>query len=335
VIEVADPRDPGDPVDVLSAGSERPPFRVSRKVALIGLAVALLGAGTFVGVDRYQLRQAELRRQAAAFAVADTVHVHVTLDAGGVTALEAGNDYETYAPNGSSVSRRPPPAVGELELPLTFSDDAAAFDTISGASLEGSDLGLTFDPSSLDNRGAGASAGTVFPMTLQCNGVVAGHYPRLGSLVLAVVVDSGRRHRLVLPLTSSTSAKELALTACNLPDPSAIPTATLEEQHGRLLLGVGGVSRSRSALHLLAIRSPGFALAQIGGDHTVPPDVNLLLDVSVRVTNCALARTGNGAVTLTLRDDRRSYTVVATDAPAADFRRPGSAWLRTLVARSC
>lgn len=336
LITVVDPRDPGEPTDVLLSGSERTPLRVPRKLALLGLAVTLLGVGTFVGVDRYQQRQAEARRRAAAFAAADAVHVHVRLGAGGVTALDAANDYEQYAPGGSTPALRPaPPEFGELELPLTFSDDAASFDTISGASLQGSDLAFVFDPTSLNNRVPGASEVSALPVTLRCSTVLAGDYPRLGSLVLTVVPVSGRRHRVVVPLTSSTSVKELALTACDLPDPAARPTATIEEQHGRLLLGVTGVPRSPSGLRILAIRSPGLALDQIGGEHTVPPDVQLFLDVSVRVTDCAAARAGKGAVTLTLKDSRRTYTVVATDAPVADFRRPGSAWLRTQVARSC
>ena len=335
-ITIVDPSGPGEPADVLEAGSERPPFRLPRKLLLLALTVALVAVGTFVGQDRYRLHQSELRRKAAALVLADTMHVHVQLGTGGVTALDGADDYERYAPDGSSsATDRPPPAVGELDLALSVRDDAGSFDTVSGAFLEGSDLSLTFDSTRLDNRVSGTSVVTTFPMAVQCGAVAAGHYPRLGSLVLIVVPESGRRHRVVLPLTSSTSTKQLALTACNLPDPAAVPTATIEEQNGRLLLEVAGVPRTPSALQIQAVTSPGFALIPIGGNHPIPPNVNMLLDVSVRLTSCAAARAGNGVVTLTLRDGNRAYTVVATDAPPASFRRSGVAWLRTQVARSC
>src|SRR3954451_19961561 len=97
VITIVDPGKPGEPGDVLLAGSERPPFRLPRRTVILASALVLLATAGSVGVRRYRAHRAEVRRAAAAFARADTVHVHLAVGPEGVIAVDTGSDDLAYA----------------------------------------------------------------------------------------------------------------------------------------------------------------------------------------------------------------------------------------------
>jgi hypothetical protein len=175
------------------------------------------------------------------------------------------------------------------------------------------------------------------PVTFPCSEVAAGHYPAVMKAVVLLVPPSGRQHRVTLPVTSTPGQ---SLEACQLPDPKAVPETSVEEQHGRLLLSVTSVPRSAVPLQVLTVTSPGVALTLVGGlpgrtPRVVPPNTEVLYDVSVRVTDCAAARGGAGVVTVSLRQGSRRWTLVVPDSPANEFRRPGSTLLHKAVERAC
>jgi hypothetical protein len=336
-ITITDPGNPGAPADLLVAGDERPRRQLPRRVPLIGVVLALVVTGTVVGINRYREHQAAVRKAAAAFALADTVHARITLAEGGVYAEPPLEIVEGDGTTSDQRGVQPLPGLGRLVVPLTVSDDADVLTEIRGVRVTGEGITTEFDTTSLAGRVPGGSSPFGVPVTFQCSEAAAGHYPSLKSVVVLLVPESGREHRVTLPLNLRPA---VALEACGLPDPAALPETSIEEQHGRLLVTVTSVPRSRLPLQVLTITSPGFAMALVGGvpgrpAGLVPINTGVIYDVRVRVTDCVAALAGSGKVTLTLREGKRHWTLVAPDSPAADFRRPGSTWLRLAAERAC
>jgi hypothetical protein len=337
-ITITDPGKPREPADVLVAGSERPPLRVPRRLLVIGTAAVLVVVGSVVGLDRWDAHQVAARRAAAAFAIADTVHVHLSVAEGGVYAEAPLEITEPDLVTGADrVVPQPLPSTGTLTVPLVVADDAASLTEIRDVRAVGKGVATTFDPSLSLGRIPGGSSPLAVPVTFPCSAVSAGRYPVLTGVVVVVVPESGRQHRVTLPVTST---RALALEACLLPDPAAVPETSVEEQHGRLLLSVTSVPHTRQALQIVAVTSPGFALAVVGGvpgrpAGEVQPDSGVLFDVRVRVTDCTAARAGHGVVTVSLRQGARHWTLVVPDSPANAFRRPGSSWLQLTVKSAC
>lgn len=300
-------------------------------MVVIGVAVAVLVGGTVLGVDRYREHRAKVRAAAAAFAVADTVHAQVALADDGVLALLT--DDVIFVPVPGVTEPSPLPETGRLVVPLLVTDDPAGFTQLRDIQVTGTGVAAEFDPAQLATRQPGTTARVEVPVRIDCAEVAAGRYPALTAAVVSLVPESGRVHRVTVPVSSSP---ERALEACQLPDPQAVPHAAIEEQHGRLLVEISGIPRSRLPLRVLGLTSPGLSLAlRAGRDVTVPPNTGVYFDVDLRVTDCAAARTGGGKVTLRLSEGPRRWTVVATDSPPAGYRRPGSAWIERLVARTC
>jgi hypothetical protein len=231
----------------------------------------------------------------------------------------------------------PLPSTGTLAVPLGVTDDDASLTEVRDVRVTGSGVKAVFDPTLWLGRVPGSATPLAFPVTFPCSDVAAGRYPVLTGLVVVLVPESGREHRVTVPVTTTPA---LALEACLLPDPAAVPETTIEEQHGRLLLTVSSIPRSRQALEVLAITSPGFALKLVGGMPgrpvvTVPPNTAEVLEVSVRVTDCAAARVGSEQVTALLAEGARRWTVVVPDYPANELRLPGSALLQRAVRSAC
>ncbi len=317
------------PGDVLISGDERAPRRVPRRVLVVGLACALLVVGTVVGVDRYRDHRASVLAAAAAFALADTVHSQITLAEGGVQVITP--DVFVVDPESGLEQVGPPPSSGRFVVPLQVVDDTDGFTELRDVQVTGAGVSSEFDVTQSAARAPGLTTRLELPVSFDCGEVAAGRYPLLTGAVALLVPESGRVHRVTVPLTSSP---ELALEACRIADPAAVPEVSLEEQHGRLLVLIENIPRSRLPLRLLGITSPGFAL-KVVTPVSVPPETGGFYDVRVRVTDCAVARTGSGTVILRLAAGTRRWTVVAADSPASSFRRPGSTWLRRVVERAC
>lgn len=325
------PLHPEEPVDLLSSGGTG--SRLPRRVVVVGLALVLLVAGTLVGLDRYRAHQDGVRREAAAFAAADTVHVRIAVREAGVYAeppLDVLDD-----PSAPGLPALPP--LGRLVVPLVVTDDAAALTEVREVEVTGDGIVAAVDLTQLAARLPGGTASLDVVVDFSCSEVAAGHYPTVRSAVVLVVPESGREHRLSVPLTAPP---ERAREACLLPDPDAVPQARAEEQHGRLFLFVDGVPRSRLPLRVLSLTSPGFALRLSDGPPgrppgIVPPGVGVGFDVSIRVTDCAAARAGSGTLTLAVREGSRRWTLVVPDGPVSDFSRPGSARLLRAVEQAC
>lgn len=314
------------------------PLRVPRRLAVTAVVVVLAVVGTVAGLDRWHRHQAAVRRAAAAFALADAVHAHVTLADGGVYAEPPLDVVETDPVTGAERTvPQPLPTTGTLAVPLAITDDAASLTDIRDVRVTGTGVTTVFDRTLGLGRVPGDASPLLVPVTFPCSEVAAGRYPALTGLVVVLVPESGREHRVTVSVTSTPA---LALEACQLPDPAAVPDTAIEEQHGRLLLTVSSIPRSRQALQVLAITSPGFALKLVGGIPdlpvgTVPPNTGVVVDVSVRVTDCAAARAGRGVVTASLRQGTRHWTVVVPDYPASEIRFPGSALLLRTVRSAC
>lgn len=322
-ITITNPSAPQAPADVLVAGAERPPL-LPRRVVVLGVALAVLAAGSVMGVSRYRDHREQVRAAAAAFAVADALHTHVALAGGGVLSLLT-DDF--------MLDPSPLPTTGRLVVPLMMTDDAQGFTQLRDIQVTGSGVVAEFDPAQLATRQPGTTARVELPVRIDCGEVAAGRYPTLTAAVVSLVPESGRVHRVAVPVTVAPAR---ALEACRLPDPQAVPRAAIEEQHGRLLVEIEGIPRSRLPLRVLGLSSPGLALALLAGsDAMVPPNTGVYFDASVRVTDCAVARSGSGTVTVTLREGTRRWTVVAQDNPANAYRRPGSTWLERVVDRTC
>lgn len=326
-ITITDPRDPQGTADVLVSGDERAPL-LPRRVVVIGVALALIVGGTVVGVDRYREHRAKARAAAAAFAIADTVHTRVALADDGVLAFFSGG--VLFDPASGEEEPGSLPETGRLVVPLLVTDDPEGFTQLRDIQVTGTGVAAEFDPAQLATRQPGTTARVEVPVRIDCGDVAAGRYPSLTAAVVSLVPESGRVHRVTVPVASSP---ERALEACQLPEPDAVPRAGIEEQHGRLLVLIEPRPRSGLALHVLEITSPGLSLALV--DKRIPPNTSLLQYVSVRVTDCAAARAGAGTVTVSLREGEHRWSVVAQDNPASEYRRPGSTWIEHIVDRAC
>jgi hypothetical protein len=331
-ITITDPGRPDGPADVLGSGSERPPFRLPRRLVAAVLAAVVVAVGTVVGLDRWHQHQADVRRKAAAFAVADALHARITLADSGVYSQLPVELIDAGLP-----TAQPLPDTGVLVVPLVVTDDPEGFTEIRDIQVLGTGVTTSFDPTWLASRTPGGTASVDVPVTFPCSEVAAGHYPAVMKAVVLLVPPSGRQHRVTLPVTSTP---EQSLEACQLPDPKAVPETSVEEQHGRLLLMVTSIPRLRVQMQVLSVTSPGFALQVVGGPPGRPagqvePNTATLFDVLLRVTDCAAARGGAGVVTVSLRQGSRRWTLVVPDSPANEFRRPGSTLLHKAVERAC
>lgn len=337
LLTISDPNHPGEPGDVLAAGSERAPFRVPRKVVVLGAAVALLGAGGYAGVTAYQDHQREVRAKAAAFAKADAVHVTMTMFEDGAYALDPTQAYETFGPDGTPAEPRALPTAGRVVVPVSVDDDGqGGLTSLTGLTM--TSLVSDGDLTALDGRVPGSTTTAELNATVDCGPVAAGRYPDLGDVVLVATPESGRAHRIRLRITSRQTPKALALDACGLPDPDAVPTATFQVQGGQLQVDVSPVTHAATGLQVLSLTSPGFVLTPGGGfgRRPLPKGVGVVFPVSVRVVDCAAARAGDLSLTLQLRGGSTSYTVRAVDAVGnGDGAQPGSSALRAAITRSC
>lgn len=337
-ITISDPGRPEGSADVLVAGSERAPLRLPRRLVVMAAALLLVAVGTPLGLERWHRHQAAVRRAAAAFALADTVHARITLAGTGVYADAPLDVVETDPVTGEMRTvHQPPPTTGTWTVPLVVTDDAYGYTEIRDVRVVGKGVRSAFDRTLSTGRVLGGSSPLDVPVTFPCSAVAAGRFPSVSRVVVVLVAESGREHHVTLPVTSTPA---LGYEACQLPDPTAVPETSVEEQHGRLLMLVGNLPRARQALQVTAVTSPGFALAVVGGlpgrpAGEVGPDSSVLFDVRVRVTDCAAARAGHGVVTASLRQGARHWTLVVPDSPAADYRRPGSSMLRLAVQRAC
>lgn len=335
-VTIRDPHADASAAEVLASGRDRGPGFVARlpRRAVVGtLALLLLVAGAAVGTDRYREHQAAERRAAAAFALADAVHTRVVL---GDEGTYPAPQLELLAADGISVVPRTSlPETGRLVVPLMLEDVEGAMALLQDVQATGSGVTPELDLGQLAGRIPGSSTRFEVPVAFRCADVAAGRYPELTGLVVALVPESGRVHRVTVP---AGMTRGQALEACGLPDPQAVPAVFVEEQHGRLVLEIEAIRRSRQGLRVDSVTVPGLSLEVSlgpGGDRVVPPETAVLFGVEVRVTDCAAARAGGGRVTVVLASGERRWTLVAADSPAADFRRPGSAYLRTVVARAC
>ena len=335
-VTITDPHSPGGEGEVLAAGAERRLPRLPRRVVVPVVIAALVVSAGALGVDRLLDHRAEARRAAAAFAVADTVHVSVGLREGGVWAAhptEAADPGEEVPP----ASRLPElPRVGRLVVPLELTDDGGDLTEVRDVQVTGTGVNAEVDLSPLYARTPGGTTPLDVSAWFSCVDVAAGRFPVLRSALLVLVPVSGKEHRVVLPLESTP---QLAREACLLPDPDALPEVLVEEQHGRLLAFVSTVPRARTPLEVLSVHSQGFALRLAGGPphraDVVPPGSGVAFDVRARVTSCAAALGGTGRVTFLLAEGERRFRVVATDEPSGSYARSGSAYLRRLAARAC
>lgn len=334
-VTITDPQDPTPARDVLTAGGDRPERKIPKRL-VGGLALlAVLAAGGTAGTRAYLDHRAEQRRQAAAFAVADTVHVRLDLDPDGLVAsLPEG----VRVPNLRQVVTGRP-ALGRVSIPLLDRENPAGFEQITGATLEGSTLRYTFNPTDFSPRApGGAPTPLMLNTSLDCAPVAAGRYPTLGTAVVTVVPSSGRTHRLTVPLTSKSTPKDLALQACGLPDPDGVPAVSIEGQHGMFLLDVTSLERSRDVLRIVRITARGFAIAQRTGGgrpESIGSNTSALLDVTAQVTDCKTAQEQPLAVTVVLTNGTRTWTVLAKDLTPTSYRVPGTAILQSLLDRSC
>lgn len=183
----------------------------------------------------------DLCAEIAAFAKADTIHVHLRLDPGRLQVARHGQDV-------------PLPERGYLDAPLLINDDPVELTRIQSVQLDGTGIQTKFDDTALVNRYPGSTnVPALANASYSCSEVAAGRYPTRTPAVVTVVPESGRVHRLKLPLAAV--ARQTVLEACLLPDPDAVPVVSIEEQHNRLLLLVHSIFRSLSSLRSLSITS--------------------------------------------------------------------------------
>ena len=303
--------DPGGPgrQDVLVGGAEREPRLSRRTRVLVGGGLALLVAGA-VGGTSYAQHRAEQREQAAAFAVADEVHVEGSLAA--VFGLEPGS--------------------GRLGADVTLAsrDGHPGPHTVPTVRLEGPGL----VPVTRAGPGRFTPPAQAVPESrVDCGAVAAGRIPEAALVVATVVPASQMPHEQGLPVDPE-SLREAVLSACDLPDPSAKPYVEAAARGTSLLVFVEAVRRSDAVLWLEDVRVPGFALRAVPGlslPYLVEPDSGGVYGLDVRVTDCTAARASDLLLTVVLSEDGRREQRVAP--PAVQQPQPGAVPVGQLLQR--
>lgn len=309
--------DPGEPAgrDVLVGAPEREP-RLSRRTRVLGGAGATLLAAGVVGGTSYAQHRAEQRERAAAFALADQVHVE------GVVAAVFGFE----------------PGSGRLGADVTLRSLAGhpGPHTVPTVRIEGAGL----VPLTTGGPGRFMPPTQAVPESrVDCGAVAAGRIPASAQVVVTAVPASQVPHEQHLPV-DVPSLREAVLAACDLPDPSAEPYVEASAQGDALVVLLETVRRSDAVLRLEEIRVPGFALST-GGRFSLPrviePDSGGVYGFGVRVTDCAAARAGDRAVTVVLgqggrREERVAPHAVRQPQPGAV---PVEQLLQRLVEAAC
>lgn len=314
--------DPGDrgraEWDVLVGGDDREP-RLSRRTRfLTGAALAVVAAGVAGGTVWAQHR-AEQREQAAAFALADRVHVQGVLT--GVFGLETGSGR----------------IGGTVEL--TARDGAQGSQSVPTVRLEGPGL----QPLVPGGPGRFTSPYSALPESrVSCRAAAAGQVPDSAQVVVTVVPASQVPHEQRLPVDRDV-LREAVLSACDLPDPDATPHVEVSGQGDTVLVLVETVRRSDADVRLVDVRAPGLALelpAQAPGlPRRVAPDSGAFFGFEVRVVDCAAAQAGPLEVTVVLSEDGRREERPAPNAVQQPQPQPGTVpvarLLERLVDRAC
>ena len=282
--------DAGRPVDVLVGGESRG-SGVPRRWRVAGLVLVLLGAVGIVGravvADR-----AEQRAKEAAFAVLDRVHLKGTF----------GTVYGFFD---GGVGR-----VLSAEVSVSVVGGQGGGDRVTGLRFEGEGL----SPRVADLSGLAELPATLgLEADVDCDGVAVGRYPVSVSVVLDVVPRSGVTHSQRMPVEAK-DLRDASLAACDLPDPDARTGVEVQgAANGTLLLFVQTVQRSRQPVVLEAVTVPGFEIRPAGDQNLVtslPPGTGGLFGFTVRVTDCATARSSS-TTTVRLRVGDAPETHVA------------------------
>ena len=315
-VTISDPGDRGrGHVDVLSAGDEREP-RLSRRTRVLGLAGLALVAVGAVGGTAWMQHRTDARERAAAFRVADEVHVEGLLVA--VFGLE---------PGGGRVG---------AEVRLAGRAGNPGPHTVPSVRLEGPGI----VPLTVDGPGRFTAPVQAMPESrVDCASASAGRLPDSADVVVTAVPPSQVRHEQRLPVDPA-ALREAVLAACDLPDPDGTPYVEVSAQDETLLLLVESVRRSDAALLLEDVRVPGFALTPVPGlvlPHRIGPDSSGFYGFRVAVSDCAVAMTGPLEVTVVLSEDGRREARLAPDAVRQ--RQPGAVrpaqLLQRVLERSC
>lgn len=299
----------GEDADVLVGGGDREP-RLSRRARALAAAGAVLLLTGALGASAYAERRGEQRAQAAAFALADQVHLAGRLVA--VFGLEPGS--------------------GRLgaDVMVAARGDAGG-NRLAGVRLEGDGL-QTLDTSPVPARPP-LPYQALPESRVRCGDVADGRIPARATVVLTVVPASGVPHEQRLD-ADPAQVREAALAACDLPDPDAEPVVGAQgARDGSLLVDVETVPRSDVQLQLVGVRVPGFAVGSSVGlplPHRIPPGSGGLYGFTARVTDCAAARSADLTPVVLLRADGRP---VELSAATASQRQPGAVPARQLLER--
>ena len=317
---VSEPGDQHGPGDLLTAGSERSPLRVPRKVVAGGVVGVLVVAGSIAAVRAHQRQQARARASAAAFRVADTVHL--ALVHGTVLVLGQG---------------RGPAGRAALLLTVQVHEQGLFPDRVGGLSVvaTGVTSGRTVGP---DLQGVAGSREADVQLTVDCSAVATGRLPDTGSLRLSVVTAAGLTHHLDAPLPVG-GLRAAALESCDLPDPVALPTATGDVESGQVSLQVDPVRRALRSLILLRVTGPGLRVTTNLPKlpFRMQPRGGIAFVATVSVIDCVTARRTPLGLTALLQDGPVQRRVPFEPQPAAANAgvSPLPSYLRALVERSC
>lgn len=324
-VTISDPRGPGRPAEVLSAGEDRPPRRVPIRLVAAVAVVALLVVGTVVLVreraQEHRRQQSHRRAVAAAFRLADSVHLTVMPDS-----VHVGIDAEL--------------GKGLLLTPVAFRETGPSPDTVLTLTLTGP--GLTAGYASAPNpQGVPGTVAGLARAAVDCAAVTAGRFPGPAIVSATVLTAAHREHVQRVPVATA-ELRAATLQSCDLPDPDARPLAQGDVQNGRPVLIISPVDRARAVLVLVGIGGPGL---RVTTNVSFPSDLGrqggLVFGVDVTVADCAAARRGplNLLVTLQSAGATRVQRVVAaplvTNLPPGRVVTPLAPYLTRLVQRTC
>ena len=301
--------------DVLGSPDDRLSGLPRRRRNALAAAAVVTAAAVWAGVALAEQR-AHDRERAAAFALADRVHLQGALDA--LFSLEPGS--------------------GRLGAQVTIDavDGEAGQDVVSSVRLEGPGIFSSGTPLT----GRFTPPEQVLPEArVNCSRVGAGQIPDRATVVVTVVPASQVPHEQRLP-ADPAQVREAALAACDVPDPAAVPLVQASAQRGGLLLFVEAVRRSDADLRLEQVRIPGFEVTAAHGlrlPHRIGRDSGGFYGLPVRVTDCSAALAGDGQVTVVLSEDGRRVERTADPATAQPQvgAVPVEQLLAGLVAAAC
>lgn len=295
-VTITDPRDDRGPSDLLDGGGEH--LGLSRRMQAGLLAVVLIAgasvlAGRAIAQDRAQTRERE-----AAFAEADALHTTAAL--GNVFSTEIGSGRVTV----------------EVNL---GSDGSGERDQLTGLVLDGPFLSAL--PEQPYPFIAGQQTQTA-NATVDCSALAAGRIPDRADVTLTLVPRSTVPHLLRLPIAAA-QIREVALAACDLPDPDRPPVAEVSGTAGRLQLYVETAPRKKG-VRLESVSLAGFALGLRGQSLPMALEINVgyFFDLAARVVDCRVAQGSDLQVRATFAEAGERRTVDAQ--PSVTQPQPGS-----------